>query len=92
MNKKATFFLFAAIFFLCYQNIILAQDEDIKQYFKGIKPPDDYQTGKYVAANLFWDLLPTVRFGIEYLWGERVNKNGDSGTANRINFMAKFNF
>jgi hypothetical protein len=61
-------------------------------YDLGNKPPDNYQTGMYVAANLFWDLLPTIRFGIEYLWGERVNKNGDSGTANRIDFMAKYSF
>ena len=61
-------------------------------YDLGNKPPDNYQTGMYVAGNLFWDLMPTVRFGIEYLWGERVNKNGDSGTANRINFLAKYSF
>ena len=61
-------------------------------YDLGNKPPDNYQTGMYVAGNLFLDLMPTVRFGIEYLWGERVNKNGDSGTANRINFLAKYSF
>ncbi len=56
----------------------------------GNKPATSYALGQYVAANVFWKILPMVTTAIEYLWGQRVNKNGRKGAANRINFMVQF--
>jgi hypothetical protein len=43
-------------------------------------------------ANLIWFPYPRISTGVEYMWGLRENKNGDRGTANRIQFMAKYKF
>jgi hypothetical protein len=51
-----------------------------------------YQLGQYFAVNLFWTILPPLTIATEYLWGKRENYDGESGTANRINLMAQFNF
>ncbi|WP_223034358.1 DcaP family trimeric outer membrane transporter [Hanstruepera marina] len=45
-----------------------------------------------VHANLIWFPYPRISTGIEYMWGVRENKNGIEGTANRIQFMAKYKF
>jgi len=41
---------------------------------------------KYFAVNLIW--LPVDRMGVsvEYLIGERQNKNGETGKAHRIRY------
>ena len=46
----------------------------------------------YTAANLVWSPVKQVDFGVEYLWGERRNKNDKKGTANRIMTTAKYKF
>jgi hypothetical protein len=34
----------------------------------------------------------TSPLGLEYLWGQRENKDGESGTAERLLFSSKFDF
>ena len=59
---------------------------------------DDSQAGDILKragsfhANLIWFPAKRVSTGIEYMWGLRENNNGDRGTANRVQFMAKFKF
>jgi hypothetical protein len=55
-------------------------------------PADTYHGAKYAAVNLIW--LPTARMGvgIEYLWGERQNQDGQSGFARRIQTAFQFSF
>lgn len=43
-------------------------------------------------ANLIWFPHPLVSTGAEFIWGVRENKDGTTGTASRIQFMAKFKF
>ena len=45
-----------------------------------------------VHANLIWFPYKRVSTGIEYMWGVRENYDGTQGTAQRIQFMAKFLF
>ncbi len=56
------------------------------------QPSDTYAGAKYLATNLLW--VPTGRtwFGIEYLWGERENLDGQSARARRLQFAAQYNF
>ncbi len=56
------------------------------------QPDDSYAGAKYMATNLLW--VPTARawFGIEYLWGERENRDGQSARARRLQFAAQYNF
>lgn len=53
---------------------------------------DAYRYGQYVVANLFWDINNSFQFGVEYLWGDRVNFDNETNHANCIQAMMQFNF
>jgi hypothetical protein len=55
-------------------------------------PPDTYRGGKYLAVNLIWLPLPKLGFGIEYLYGEREDKDGDKGFAHRNQAGVQYSF
>ena len=40
----------------------------------------------YLAANVLWTPIERVRFGLEYLYGARVNQDTSRGDANRVQF------
>ena len=56
------------------------------------RPDDAFKQSMYVSANLFWDPAPGLRVGGEYSWGQRVNKDGQKGTANRISAVLRYDF
>lgn len=53
---------------------------------------DTFDNTNYAAANFIWTPYKSTTFGIEYLWGRRENKSGDSGTSNRFILSSKYNF
>jgi hypothetical protein len=53
---------------------------------------DNIRHVQYAAANLIWQFAPNTMAGIEYLWGQRIDKNDASGHANRIQFSVKHSF
>ena len=64
-----------------------------QRYYPKHNPNDSqYKYGLYVAANLFWDITPRLEFGVEYLYGKRMNFNRDHGSASRIMTMLMFSF
>ena len=56
------------------------------------QPGTTYESGTYLATSLWWLPIPRLSCGIEYLWGERVNFNGQSADANRIDALLQYNF
>lgn len=54
--------------------------------------PDQYKKGYYFAINTIWTFIKYGTVGIEYLHGARTNINGESGDANRINALLRYNF
>lgn len=56
------------------------------------QPLDIYAGSKYLAANLLWVTAPNTYIGIEYLWGERENIDGQSARARRIQLGFSKNF
>ncbi|GAA5317305.1 MAG: hypothetical protein AseanaTS_25100 [Candidatus Pelagadaptatus aseana] len=54
--------------------------------------PHGYNDTLYTSANLVWNVTDRVTTGVEYLYGERTNNNGETGDASRIQFMSQFNF
>lgn len=52
----------------------------------------DYKFGRYVAANLFWEPTARLQLGVEYLWGQRNDFNGEHGHANRVDALFQFSF
>lgn len=51
-----------------------------------------YRYGQYAVGNLFYNLSSDLQLGIEYLYGNRVNFNGEKGHANRIEALVQFSF
>ena len=46
------------------------------------QPGTTYDHGQYFADSLWWIPVPRLSIGIEYLWGERENLNGQSAMRN----------
>lgn len=51
-----------------------------------------YSNGQYLAVSLFFERVAGRRFGLEYNRGRRENKDGQSGSANRISFRIVLDF
>jgi len=59
---------------------------------KDFQPDDAFSFIGYGSVNLFWQATAGSRVGIEYSYGRRQNKNGDSGDANRLAFIVYYDF
>jgi hypothetical protein len=68
----------------CYGEMFTGLPNDI--------PADTYKMGKYAAANLIWLPVPRLGVGIEYLYGEREDKDADKGFAHRIQTAVQYSF
>jgi hypothetical protein len=53
---------------------------------------DFLKSTTYFAANFIWSPFATTRFGFEYLWGEREDEDGESGTTSRFLLSSRFQF
>lgn len=51
-----------------------------------------YKYGRYMAITCWYDPVPDLNLGIEYLYGSRKDFNTLSSHANRIEAMVKYNF
>jgi hypothetical protein len=58
----------------------------------GVQPVSTYLGGKYLGATLWYIPVVNLSLGLEYLWGERENLDGQRGQANRISAMVQYNF
>ena len=54
---------------------------------------DGYKYGQEVTANIFWDPIPYMRTGIEYIRGWRKGFSDDGKRhGNRLNFLLQYSF
>lgn len=53
---------------------------------------DTYRYGQYIAANMFYNIIPDLRVGVEYLHGNRNDINRETGHANRLEAMLQYSF
>jgi hypothetical protein len=58
----------------------------------GGQPDNTYTGAKYLAASLWFIPIRNLSLGVEYLWGERKNLDGERGRANRANALVQYNF
>ena len=56
------------------------------------QPPDAYYKTNRLALNLVYSPSRRVDVGIEYIWGNRTNKDRQSATANQVQAVALFDF
>ena len=53
---------------------------------------DEYKLGRYLAANIFWNITPRIQTGLEYDWGQRKNQGGAHRHAQRVGALIQFSF
>jgi hypothetical protein len=53
---------------------------------------DAFKLGQYASANLLWTPDKHILLGAEYLWGQRADKNGETGDDSRVQFTFKYSF
>lgn len=53
---------------------------------------NQYRYAQYVVGNLFYNINSVVTWGIEYIWGRRVNYSGLQEHDNRIQTMLQVSF
>jgi hypothetical protein len=56
------------------------------------QPGNTYVGAKYLAASLWFIPFRNMSIGVEYLWGQRENLDGQRGRANRVNALVQYNF
>lgn len=56
------------------------------------QPDDAYERTTRVTANLLYSPIPRLDLGGELLWGERTNKDGNTGDAIQMQIAAKYIF
>ncbi|WP_041524061.1 DcaP family trimeric outer membrane transporter [Gilvimarinus agarilyticus] len=54
--------------------------------------PDAFKKGEYLSANLLYTPRKNLLMGVEYLWGQRTDFGGASGTDNRVQLSLKYTF
>lgn len=55
-------------------------------------PDDFYHSTQRASINWLWSPISQIDLGVEYLWGSRVNKDREKGTAKQFQFVATFRF
>ena len=53
---------------------------------------DAYRRTKRISLNLLWSPINSIDIGMEFLWGERMNKNGERGNAGQFQLVGTFFF
>ena len=56
------------------------------------QPDDAYRRTKRITLNLLWSPMTVIDLGIEVLWGERMNKDGERGNATQLQMVGTFFF
>jgi hypothetical protein len=69
---------------LTYSQVLTGQD--------GGQPGNTYQGAKYLTVGLWFIPVRNMSIGLEFVWGERENLDGQSANANRINGLFQYNF
>jgi hypothetical protein len=59
---------------------------------RDIQTPDSLRQTQRASLNLSWSPIPRVDLVSEFLWGLRINKNGERGTATQIQLGGLFRF
>jgi hypothetical protein len=59
---------------------------------KDFESDDAFNYSGYGSINFFWTPFTSIRIGLEYSFGTRVNKDGASGDANRISSIIYYDF
>ena len=68
-----------------FWNVTYSQVRTYADSFQGRS--DLYKYGQYVTSNLIFNISDFAQFGVEYIWGRRMNYSGIQNHDNRIMLM-----
>ena len=77
---------------ICPRVFMNATYSQVRTYAKDWNASDwdsTYKWAQYVTANCFWKLNSFAQFGVEYLYGRRMDHNGMQAHDNRVSLMLK---
>jgi hypothetical protein len=57
-----------------------------------LQGPDAFKTGQYASVNFLVTPFRNFMAGPEFLWGQRTDKGGASGTDTRLQVSVKYSF
>ena len=77
---------------LCKNFFVSASYSQCRLYDQASLSNSAYKYGQYVVANAFYTPFSNCQVGIEFLYGNRHNHDGESGNAHRLNAMIQYNF
>lgn len=78
----------------CYCNVIYSQLRNYAPKYAGgtVAWNDQYKYGQYILGNFFWNINDLFTWGIEYIYGRRMNMDGIQAHDNRLQTMLQVNF
>ena len=76
----------------CKNFFVSASYSQCRLYDQASLSDSAYKYGQYVVANAFYTPFNNCQVGIEFLYGNRHNHDGESGNAHRLNAMIQYNF
>ena len=76
----------------CKNFFVSASYSQCRLYDQASLSDSAYKYGQYVVANAFYTPFSNCQVGIEFLYGNRHNHDGESGNAHRLNAMIQYNF
>jgi hypothetical protein len=59
---------------------------------KDFESPDTFKSSLYIASNVFYNPIETIRLGFEITTGSRKNIDNQKGSSTRISLLASFDF
>lgn len=54
--------------------------------------PQAYRYAQYATVSGFYDIIPDLRLGLQYIYGNRADMSGIHGHANRVTAMIQYSF
>lgn len=78
----------------CFCTAIYSHLRDYMPKYSDSSTPwsDQYKYGQYVVGNFFYNITDMFTWGIEYIWGRRVNMSGLQAHDNRLQTMLQVSF
>ena len=59
---------------------------------KAYQPGDTYRNSMSMSFDTFWSIVDGLKLGVEYVYGQRWNKDGSTGKASRISTLFYYDF
>ena len=77
-----------------YSNLIYSHLRVYSPYYTDSHTPwaTQYKYGQYAVANVFYNITSRFTWGLEYIWGRRVDMNGIQAHDNRLQTMLQISF